>query len=295
MAKKKITDRDKAAFLKSAARKMTAKKQAAQLDRKKKTPVKDVSSKKMKTTPKSGTKTGTHASGTPGSSDKKGRPLTVAEKKQKPQPQTKKEKKAAKDQERIWSLVEKGKKKAEREGPPGSDTKKGGSKNRDGKRDGASGTTGSSHIGERLNKWKPKDMQIAVYTVLEDRKKPVNKRIGIRRIAEACNVPRNTLNQRVLGRVSGFQHKSGGELSAKLFSEEEEQELVNMALKHADSGFPFTPKKLRNLAFEFALMQGHTVNNKHEELSRTWIKRFNKRHPELALHVPQQLSSYRAI
>ncbi len=145
---------------------------------------------------------------------------------------------------------------------------------------------GSAHKGQSLNKWNPSNMQVAVYAVLEDRKLPMRKRIGIRKISAQCGVPRNTLNQRVLGRVKGFGHKSGGEKIPKLFTPEEEKELATCILQHADAGFPFTPKAMRDLAYEFAFLKGLRKFNVDGEMSRSWQRCFLRRHPEIQLKGP---------
>ncbi len=270
---------------KESSQKMTAKKAAKKLLEESKTPDKSAKKKtpdsKKKATPtnwdRSTPQTGMQKS-TPGSSGRKGRPLS------------KKEKKEREEQERLSQLISKSKKKVDK----GGKSKSSKDKNRDGEPGQGTGT-GLSHKKQKLNKWTPENMEIAVYAVLQDRKQPLGKRIGVRRIAASLQVPRNTLNQRVLGRVQGFGHMSGGELEPKLFSKEEEQDLANLVLKHADAGFPFALSQLRTLAYEYAKMLGLRGNRETEEMSRTWMKWFVKRHPEIKLKSAQQLSAYQAV
>ncbi len=134
-------------------------------------------------------------------------------------------------------------------------------------------------------------MEVAYYTVLEDRKKLIRKRLRIRKISKAYGVPRNTLNQRILGRVKGFGHKSGGENVPKLFTIKEEQQLEKLLLAYSDAGFPFTPMDLRVLAHDYAQLLGVENLPRSGKLSRNWQRLFVKRHPEVSYMHPQHLSA----
>ena len=160
-----------------------------------------------------------------------------------------------------------------------------------------------AHHKEKLNQWDPEDMEKAYYAVLEDRKKSLRKRIGIRKIAAHFGVPRNTLSERVLGNVKGFGHMSGGEeksrISNQLFTKEQEQQLVDTIMRHSNSGFPFTSVQVRCLAFDFAAALSLRKEDQHEPeeeaLSRKWLQGFMQRNPTVTYKTPQDLSVYRCL
>ncbi len=155
---------------------------------------------------------------------------------------------------------------------------------------------GSSHFKKTLNDWTPLAMELAVAVAKEDRRRhTLGKRIGVRKISEKLKVPRATLNNRVIGKVKGYKHMSGGE--NQMFTVEEEQELVTTIKNHSNAGFPFTSAEVRELAYEFAVESGKDVtveDRREDKLSRHWFDRFLSRNKELNIKVPQQLSVYRA-
>ncbi len=276
MAKKKKTDIEKAKKLKKLGeqgKKTPIKKKEQQEHKSKAKKGKDVTPKGKK----SGTKTGTMKTPSKTTPAKKTPPSSSKKKKQNRKEMTRAEllkitlqKAKGKAKKSGFNVGKKRKQKADSD-----------SEDQDDDRDNGRRARGSSHENEKLNKWKPEQMEIAVYAVLEDRKLPLRERIGIRTIARTCGVPRNTLNQRVLGRVSGFGHMSGGENQPKCFTKELEEELVECILAHADAGFPFIPKQVRNTAFEFAQMNGLREFSKDDELSRNWLRLFLKRNPKI--------------
>ncbi len=135
-------------------------------------------------------------------------------------------------------------------------------------------------------------MELGVMIVKLDRQEENIRRVGVRTIAAKLKIPSATLNNRVIGKVEGFKHRSGGQ--NKLFTEEQEQELAQHVDKHADSGFPFTPKQVRQVAFEFRVSLGLKEDDMETELlSRMWYKRFLKRVENLSERTPQQLAQLR--
>lgn len=197
-----------------------------------------------------------------------------------------------------WKLSRKGRKSRE---------KKRVCANRDGKRDDGAANRddadsseedveelhGSTHKNDELNLWSPLTMELAFYSVLEDRKKSLRRRIGVRGIAAYYKVPKTTLNNRVTGKVGGFKHMSGGE--NQLFSDAEELELANCITKHSTSGFGFTPIQIRQLGYEFAAEVIKRPDDVDKDLlSKNWLRRFLNRYPHLSSRMPQQMSRYRA-
>ena len=154
---------------------------------------------------------------------------------------------------------------------------------------------GSSHKGRNLNDWDPADMELAVLVGKENKQLPKRQRIPYRTLETLFHVPKSTLQKRVEGKVKGTGHMSGGNLIPKLFSCNQEAELSNLILKHADSGFPLTSTEVRELGHEYALVNKMKANiNKDEKLSYTWQERFLKRNPEVSIKTPQDLSTHRA-
>ena len=154
---------------------------------------------------------------------------------------------------------------------------------------------GSSHKGESLNLWEPSDMEVAILVGRENRKLPRKERVGIRAIAKSFDVPKSTLDKRIRGKVKGIHHMSGGNLKPRLFTEKQELELVDFILNHADAGFPMTPPEVRELAHEYSVINRIKLyTNATERLSYSWQRRFMKRHKEISVKTPQDLSTYRA-
>ena len=140
-------------------------------------------------------------------------------------------------------------------------------------------------------------MELAYWSCIEDQKKSIRKRIGVRGIAQFYKVPKTTLNNRVNGRIAGFKHMSGGNVN-KLFTAQEEQELVHTIETHSKAGFGFTAVQTRQLGFEWVVSLGKRIEGRdkaeQEKLSRHWFRNFMRRHPHLSTVTPQQLSVHRA-
>lgn len=115
--------------------------------------------------------------------------------------------------------------------------------------------------------------------------------------ATTYNVPRNTLKRRVLNKNTDATGttKVMGHYRA-VFSEEQEQELVNHLLHLEVRFFGITVADLRKLAYELAERNGipNTFNHENKMAGKDWVTGFRKRHPEIALRKPELTSAARA-
>ena len=121
-------------------------------------------------------------------------------------------------------------------------------------------------------------------------------RRGYKAIAQDFQVPAETFRRRIRGPFQGFMgHISGGKGLPRIFDIEHETELAQHIQKFAEAGFPFTPKEIRTLAFEYAVandIQGFSLI--HKEAGKKWLKNFIKCYPNLTNKSPKLLSVYRA-
>jgi hypothetical protein len=114
----------------------------------------------------------------------------------------------------------------------------------------------------------------------------VEKGESIRRAAELHGVPRSTLHDIVVGKVNFDAHP--GKKPYLTISEEEE--IVHFLQKCATIGYPRTRQQV------LALVQA-IMNDKGIEcgVSEGWWRRFNERHPDLAIRTAIPLSQARAM
>jgi len=164
------------------------------------------------------------------------------------------------------------------------------------KKSGHSGETssGKSHRGQKLNKWNPENMRKAVeeYNMQKTNAADV-RRLSIRGLARAWQVPYRTLRNRIAGKVSGFRHASG---RPTVLTESEEQELVDVISNMAKVGFPLTRKDVRQLAYDYAQQKGRNVfTGKKHCAGYYWFENFIKRYPQLSVKKAENLSTARAM
>ena len=156
---------------------------------------------------------------------------------------------------------------------------------------------GSSHKGSRLQQWSPVDMANAITTYFQQfHPNYVGPRRGYKGIARQYNVPAETFRRRIRGPFQGHPgHISGGKGLPRIFSIEKENELASHIQKFSEAGFPFTPKEIMHVAYQFAKKNnilGFSVSNK--EAGRKWLHNFIDRYPDLVKKQPKVLSVYRA-
>ena len=101
--------------------------------------------------------------------------------------------------------------------------------------------------------WNHESMVLAVEDVR-------NKVLSERKAAEQYAVNRSTLHKKVVearqSENGEFKSKAYTKSSMKVFSESEEMLLKEYCIKASKMGYGLSPKKLRSLAFEFAMKLG---------------------------------------
>ena len=129
--------------------------------------------------------------------------------------------------------------------------------------------------------WNVGDMTSAVKLVKE-------KQLTVYKAAKLFKVPINTLNRR----IKGIYDKPG---QKPALSNSLDKQLTQHIKDCCDIGLGLTPQKIRKLAFQ--LVQKSKVKNvfntTKEIASKTWYKRFAKKH-DLVVRLAQNLSRDRA-
>ena len=100
--------------------------------------------------------------------------------------------------------------------------------------------------------------------------------MGYKNIAETYNVPPETFRRCLSGPHKGYYgYLVGGKDQLRVFTPEEEHELAEHIGKFAQAGFPFTPKEIRELVFEYAHLNSIPGFN---EMTKTagykWLRGF---------------------
>ena len=105
---------------------------------------------------------------------------------------------------------------------------------------------------------------------------------GLRQTARLYNIPVETLQRHVNAPV-------GNSGPGTVFTEEEEEQLVEYFISMADMGFGLSRELIMNMAFTIAekFQRKHPLN--------CWFEGFMKRHPKLTIRSPQPLSYCRAL
>ena len=100
--------------------------------------------------------------------------------------------------------------------------------------------------------------------------------MGYKKIAETYNVPPETFHRCLSGPHKGYYgYLVGGKDQLHMFTREEEHELAEHIGKFAQAGFPFTPKEIRELAFEYAHLNGIPgFNDMTKTAGYKWLRVF---------------------
>lgn len=83
-----------------------------------------------------------------------------------------------------------------------------------------------------------------------------------------------------------------------VFSKSQEEELVEYLLECSKMSYGFTSKNARILAYQLAVkkqLQIPPTRHANETAGLEWFRQFMKRHPELSMRTPQNVSMSRAI
>ena len=111
---------------------------------------------------------------------------------------------------------------------------------------------------------------------------------AVSREAKDFGVARSTLRRRVLKPGDFVENLPRG--FAPVFPLEDETELVQHVAMFAEYGYGYSIAELAELATELGIEKGYIK----EPLTRGWVYKFLKRHPELRLGRPRPLDIYRA-
>lgn len=121
--------------------------------------------------------------------------------------------------------------------------------------------------------------------------KVVNK--GLREVARAWNVPKDTLARRIKKGEAGGKHASGRK---PILSPQAERELTELIMMLSKRGFPLRRKDVQRLAFEYAVEHGLSgFNAAKGSAGYYWFQGFLSRNPELSIKKPEALSVGRAM
>lgn len=145
--------------------------------------------------------------------------------------------------------------------------------------------------------WNHESMVLAVEDVR-------NKVLSERKAAEQYAVNRSTLHKKVVearqSENGEFKSKAYTKSSMKVFSESEEMLLKEYCIKASKMGYGLSPKKLRSLAFEFAMKLGKRLPHSRKgcpnpwlekkEAGKDWLKAFLKRNQDLSIRKPEATS-----
>lgn len=136
--------------------------------------------------------------------------------------------------------------------------------------------------------WEEQNMSAAIIAVREGK-------MGYQRAADSFGVPMVTLYRRVKkeGDAQVVSKKKLGRFR-NVFTEEEENELVEHCLFMEKRLFGLKPLELRRLAFDYASKNNIEHCFKDGMAGKDWYQGFIKRHPQLTLRVPEQTSAARA-
>jgi len=115
--------------------------------------------------------------------------------------------------------------------------------------------------------------------------------ISIRKCAYAFNIPTSTLSDRLSIRTS----RSKSHESQKILSTAEEETLLKTITRLSKSGCPITLSLTRDLAEEIRLSRFRlsSTPTSYPPLSKRWIDKFRKRHPELKTVYSRALDASR--
>lgn len=147
--------------------------------------------------------------------------------------------------------------------------------------------------------WDSSDMEKAIQDVLKNN-------VSERKAAEMYSVKRSTLKRKLkVARLSGTEIISSKPYtvsSMKIFSVQEEQQLVQYCLSASKMGYGLSTIKLRALAYEYAAKLGKRMPHSrtlgsgqnsweaHEKAGKDWLRAFMKRHPDLTVRKPEPTS-----
>lgn len=128
----------------------------------------------------------------------------------------------------------------------------------------------------------------------------INKEMGYYKAARQFNVPQTTLERQTKKKLENNNYeinKKGGTKFQCVFSEQQENELVDYLLSMESRLFGLTMKDLRSLAYELAERNNltHKFNKKKCLAGQDWVASFLERHPNPSIRQPESTSGARAM
>ena len=134
--------------------------------------------------------------------------------------------------------------------------------------------------GQRFQ-WTLEDMERAATSVK-------NGDMPSRQAAKVYGVPRSTLQRHLSGHCSTGQK---GPLKP-VFTEEQEDSLVNHIIRVQQMMYGFTPYSIRKMAYDYAEINSipNRFSKEKRMAGKDWLSAFMKRHPTLSLRTPESTS-----
>jgi len=132
----------------------------------------------------------------------------------------------------------------------------------------------------------------------EAARKVIDNEQAVRKVAKDYGMCHVSLNRFVNALRNNLEPKVGYNPYNRVFTPEQESQLVKYCEKTVDLYFGLTTKDLRKLAFQFA--SANRLNypqkwNEVEQASEDWLAAFLRRNPHLTLRTPQATSLARAM
>lgn len=117
---------------------------------------------------------------------------------------------------------------------------------------------------------------------------------SIRKAAKLFNVPYATLHDRLNNRYPSEKIKLGRK---SVFSQEQEAELRDYILKLANMYYGLTPKKIKQIAYDFAVSNNvkHNFNCEKKMCGKEWLYGFLRRNQQISLRRPEATSLNRVL
>ena len=149
-----------------------------------------------------------------------------------------------------------------------------------------SASVSQSHKGQKVNKWKETNMAAALQEWKSDSK------LSIRQLAQKWDVPVATFFKRTKKQDLTGDHLSGRNT---ILSMCQEAELADLLKTMSRRGFPLTKSDIQRLAYQYAEKNNISGFRSVGKAGRVWFKGFMKRHKDLRVRKPENLSSARAM
>jgi hypothetical protein len=151
-----------------------------------------------------------------------------------------------------------------------------------------------SHRGQKVNVWKEENMTnaLAEWKIQNEQLSGHPGGLTFRGLAKKWNVPYATLYKRTRKADLIGAHLSG---HPTILSVTQEMELVELLKTMSRRGFPLTKQDVQHLAYQYAERNKISGFPKAGKAGKVWFKGFMRRHKDLRIRKPENLSSARAM